>query len=460
VATSLIQLIQVVVVARYLSPQEYGVVAMVWVVLGLTRAFADMGLSGAVVVRRDQSDEILSSLYWANVMAGGILALLLVAGAPLAASFFHEPALARPVAWLGLIFVLGGPGQLHQVLAEKQLVFAGISVVEVVAAVVGLAAVTVALRMEFGVLGVVWAQAIAAGTRAIGLIVTSRWRPGWHFSFEELHGYLGFGIYQMGERSINYFSANVDYLLIGRYLGSQALGVYSVAYQLAVFPLLRVNPVLTRVAFPAFARKSDDHPSLVRGYLELSAIIAFVAFPLLIGLAVTAPTVVTLAFGAEWLAAVPVLRVLAVLGIAKMLHNPAGAVLLAKGRADIGFWWNVAVAAINAVVLGLVVRNGPLMVALVYALLSTLYLAANLRLLDLLVGLRPAAYLRVLVGPATFAAAMALTVTGLHVSKSMHSRPLPNLVMEAGLGGAVYLGLWWLVRPGFLHRLTHTVRGR
>jgi lipopolysaccharide exporter len=173
-----------------------------------------------------------------------------------------------------------------------------------------------------------------------------RWKPGLHFARADLKGYLGFGLYQIGERTIYYWAANIDYLLIGRYLGASPLGVYTIAYQLVVMPVSRLNPILTKVAFPVFSRRQDDPAALRRGFGELTELVALVTFPLLVGLGVVAPIAVPAIFGPDWQPSVVLVQIMAVMGLLMCLSNPLGAALLAKGRADVGFWLNVASTAV------------------------------------------------------------------------------------------------------------------
>ena len=153
-------------------------------------------------------------------------------------------------------------------------------------------------------------------------------------------GYLGFGLYQMGERTVNFLAANLDYLLIGRYLGVAALGAYSVAYQLVVKPVFELNPILTRVAFPAFAKKQADHEALARGYVEMIALIAFIVIPTMVAVAVLAPLFVPVVFGAQWSARDRRAPDPRHRRIARALTSPAGDLILAKGRPDITFKLN------------------------------------------------------------------------------------------------------------------------
>jgi lipopolysaccharide exporter len=171
--------------------------------------------------------------------------------------------------------------------------------------------------------------------------VRSHWLPALHFRRTDLSGFLQFGLFQMGERSLNYLSNNVDYLIIGRFLGSEPLGYYTLAYNLMRMPSSYVNPVVVSVAFPAFARVQEQNDLLRRGYAKILHYLSAVNFPIMAGMFVVAPLFVPLIYGSQWLPAVPVVQIFCLLGALKSLGNPLGSLLLAKGRADLGFWMNL-----------------------------------------------------------------------------------------------------------------------
>src|SRR5665647_1771296 len=226
----------------------------------------------------------------------------------------------------------------------------------------------------------------------------------------DLKGYIGFGLYQMGERSIYYWAANIDYLLIGRYLGPEQLGVYTIAYNLVVMPLTKLTPVLTRVAFPIFAKRQDADAALRRGYLELIELVAFATFPLLVGLAASASVAVVALFGAAWVPSVLLVQLLTPMGMMKTISSPSGSLLLAKGRADIGFWFNVINTAVTVGVLYVAVRFGTAAVAAAHSVLGVAALPLELYFLWRVTRLQAGAYLRRLCKPLLTSAIMGTCV--------------------------------------------------
>jgi O-antigen/teichoic acid export membrane protein len=379
---------QIAVLAHLLQPRDFGLVAATTVLLGIAQAFGDMGLSAAIIVRQTTSRETLSSLYWANVLAGVVVSALAVASTPLIVAFFHEHRLHHLVPWAAAVFAVKGVGQQFQVLLERELRFSTLARFEVAAAAAGAATAISAAVAGAGAVSLIWGMLAQAAMMAALLCAVGwrEWPPLLRLRRAELRDYLGFGAYQMGERIVNYLTANVDYILIGRYLGVMALGTYSIAYQVVVKPLVQFNPIVTRVAFPAFARKQADDAALRRGYGEVIRLIGFVVVPMLTGLALVAPFFVPVAFGSRWHRSIVLIEILSVLGALKALSNPVGSVLLAKNRPDVGFKVNAGYLAVMAAALWGAVHVGLVTVAIVETAVVLGVVVVWLRILERVIG--------------------------------------------------------------------------
>lgn len=409
--------IQIAVLAHLLVPEDFGLMGMVMVLIGFAQAFSDMGISKAIIYRQDATREELSSLYWLNLLAGIIVFSLTWAAAPLAVAFYNEPRLYDLMRWAAVMFLVIPLGQQFQILLEKELQFNQIAKVDIAAVTIGaIFAVSFAIAGQ-GVFALVWGELAKVGMRSMMLLRIGwpRWRPGFRFKIRDLKGYLGFGLYQMGEGSVNIFSAKVDYLIIGKFLGPTVLGAYMLAYQLVVMPLIKINPIMTRVAFPVFAKKQSDDLALRSGYLQVIKFLALIILPLLTGLAVTASLVVPLVFGEGWEMAIPLIQILAVVGMLKSLGNPVGSVLLAKGRVDIGFKWNLFVALANTIVFWLAVQRGVYAVAWSYLVLSVLYTIIVRMILQAVIGLPWRDFVAILIRPFLVALGTGATVAAAFI---------------------------------------------
>ena len=442
---AILQLFQLAILTRLLRPEDFGLIGMITVFITFAQAFSDLGLTNAIIHRPPPSREQFSSLYTAGLLAGiGIYALFLLA-APLIAAFYSEPRLRGLLMWMALSFLVAPLGQPFHVLLQKQLQFNRSAGIEVAAAALGaVIAVSTALAGQ-GVYSLVWGHLSATLTRTAALVVLewNRWRPALRLRRSQLSGYLGFGLYQIGERSLNQLSANIDYLIVGRFLGPEILGFYVLAYQLVTTPFLRINPILTAVAFPVFAARQSEDEVLRRGYLEMVRLLALILLPILLALALTAPLLVPVIFGPRWQMAAPLIQILTLLGLAKGLSNPSGTIFLSKGRADIGFKWNLLVALTNTVVFLAAVSFGITALAWSHSLLCVGYLLVALWILRSLIGLPLRLYLINLSRPLLASTALAaVLLAGLLALQHYPMRPalqLASLLVAAALSYALLL---------------------
>jgi lipopolysaccharide exporter len=356
VAVAAIQFVQLIVVARILSPGDFGLMAMVMAVLGFAQIFTDMGVGSAVIHRQDNSVRELSSLYWLNVFAGAAVFLLTVAATPLVMAFFDEPRLATLLPATALVFLIAAFGLLFQLLLQKDLKFRDLALVESLSAVAG-AVVTIGSAFAgFGVYSLVFGQLGATCLTTISVVTIGwrDWRPMLWFHIVDIRPYLRFGLFQLGDRTVNFLVARADQIIIGAILGVTTLGIYNFAWNLAIMPVTRINPILTRVAFPVFAKVQLENERLKRGYMLLVWLLMTTNGPILAGGAAAAATLVPVVFGPQWVPAVPVLQVLAFVGLSRSIVNPIGSLVFAKGRPDLAFKLNVCflVVQIPAVYLG------------------------------------------------------------------------------------------------------------
>jgi teichuronic acid exporter len=453
---TLTEILQLVILARLLDKVDFGLMAMIMVVVGFARSFVDMGISNAIIQKPENTKESLSSLYWISILCG----LLVFAGVyfsiPLAVLLYQEPLIAGPLFFTSLCFLIIPVGQQFQVLLQKNFKFYQLAWIEMISLISGTVAAVLFALYDYGVYSFVWGLLITTAIRTFLLVIIGLriWRPVFRFKYSDLEGYLGFGLLQMGERSINYLSTNIDYIIVGSCFGASILGAYKIAYDMVVVPLHRLNPILTKVAFPVFSKKQDDCGALRYGYLELTRILSFIMIPLLLGLAVTAPYLVPAVFGVKWHASIIFVQILALLGIFKSLSNPSGFIMLSKGRPDVSFLLNVFVFAVNAAVLSSAVRWGVQALAFSYVGTSAFFLGVILIILKRLIKLEIRAYLSCLVKPLFFGSIMYsfLFIVSTYISK-IGLNPKVSTLILVSLGILLYSSLYFIFDKKFILKL-------
>lgn len=461
VVVTVLQLLQITLLARILDPADFGLMALVLVVYGFVQAFVDMGVGNAVIHHKDLDKRHLSSVYWLNVLVGLALFLLVAGTAPLLALFFEDARLAGLLRLTAVGFLIVPIGQLFQVLLQRELRFDALAKVEVASAVAGIVVAVGTALSGAGAYALVWGMLASALVRAVlvARVGLRTWRPEWRLRFSrELAPVFSFGMYQMGQRSVNYFSGRLDYLVLGKFFGAETLGAYSLAYQLVLMPLERINPIVNRVAFPIFAKKQGDDAALRQGYMEVAKVLSLASFPLLVGAAVLSSLLIPVVFGDKWGLAVQLLPLLAFVGLFKGLTNPSGSVMMAKGRADVGFKWNLVVAAVNLVVFLVTVRFGVFVFSGVFVVLTAIYFLAMLRILHGLVGLRTGDYLAAVARAAVPTLVMGLVVGGLYALLRGAVPPAPLLGLLVATGALAYGACLLAFERAYLKDLLRLVR--
>ena len=449
----LLVLASTAILARLLTPGDFGVVALALTFMALLEAVSDLGLSQAIVVVPD--DEVLDradTAFFGTVGMGLGLSLIIAALGPVAAAFFHEDALNWVVPALGANFLLRSFGSTHYGLARREMDFRSRTIAEF-ADVLVRGSVGVALALAgAGVASLVAGYLV--GTVALVIVMWWRvpWRPRPRIVRAHLRELLGFGSRLSAVDLLNAVITNVDYVFVGRLLGATALGIYTLGWQLPELIIINVSLVAAQVLFPAFA--SVDREALGRAYLISLRYTLLVGLPLAAGLAVLAEPFIIAAFGDQWRDSVVPMQVLTIYATGVTLGMPAGAAYKATGRA--GFLLRLAVAkAVMAVAsiaafthLGIVAVAGCQAASTAIVDLVGIFFAARL----LAVGL-PAIAAEAWPS-ATGALGMAAV---MWVIQAVVDSPWPALITGGLAGVLVYAGVVILLAGPWLDHLRDTM---
>jgi len=343
VAMIAVQFVLVAMLARVLQPHELGLASMASLVATLAEMFLDMGLTTAIVQRKNILKTELSSLYWMNVLWGVALGGVLLAGSGMAALFFSAPELKPIISLAALLFIITPHGQQYHSLMERELMFDTLSKIGFACSPVLFVATLLAAMHGCGAYSPIIGALASELTRTVLLILYGRrlYTPSFHFKFSETRPYLRFGVYQAMDSIIYYLNGNFGGIVAGRVLGAVALGGYNLATNCAVNLPVRLNPIFTRVIFPVFAIMQDDPVKLRQNFFKLTGLIALMNFPLVFGLMVVSPDFVACVFGDKWLWISPVIKVLCVVGAFRCIGHPVGLLLMATGNVKTNFWFNL-----------------------------------------------------------------------------------------------------------------------
>jgi O-antigen/teichoic acid export membrane protein len=365
------RLVVALVLARLLTPQQYGLAGMVLVFTSLVLVFSDVALGAALVQRRKLSEEDRSTVFWTAVTAGAAFTLLGVALAGPIASFYGEPTVKPLFAVLSLSFVVNALATTQEALLVREMQFRSLEI-RLMAATAAGAVIGIALAaLGFGPWAII-GQQLAISVVSTGLLwFVSPWRPSFRFSRGSLRSLGGFSANVFGQRFLYYLHRNTDNLLIGRFVGSAALGVYVLAYNVMLVPFSRIAGPIQEVLFPALSRLQDQPRRMAEIWVRATRLVAVISVPALLGLAVVAPEFVDVVLGDRWEGTAKLIRILALVGLIQSLQTLNSNILQALDRTSTLFRYSLVFFASHLLAFVIGVHWGVVGVAVAYTI-STL----------------------------------------------------------------------------------------
>lgn len=332
--------------AHILVPEDFGLVAMVMIIVNFFVLFKDAGFSAATIQKETVTHEQVSLLFWLSAGIGFLLGGVLYLIAPMVVLFFNEPRLLEIVQVLSLVFVLGGLAIQHEALMRRQMRFRGLMVIEVLG-LIAASGVAVFLAISgAGYWAMVWMQVVAIVVRVVLLWLLAGWIPSLPALKVGVRNMMVFGGEITLANVIQYLSRQSDQILLGWWSGAYALGLYSTAMQMLMLPIRQMLAPLVSVAQVTLSRLQDDGIGFRRTYLLLVTIVSYATMPLMAVLTVLAEPVVYVFLGEQWLDAVPIVMVLASAGWILAVNNTMGWVLTARGEGRRMLRWNMMMAPV------------------------------------------------------------------------------------------------------------------
>ncbi|MEN9574425.1 MAG: hypothetical protein RL514_2280 [Verrucomicrobiota bacterium] len=440
-----------VALARLLTPADYGLLGMVMVTTGLVGVLADLGLSAAVVQKQDLSQRELSGIFWFGLVVAGLVGGVIAAVSPWAAALYGQPKVVPLMCVVALSFPIMALGAVQGALVQKAMRFRAATVVHLVATLTAGLLALAAAWAGWQVWALVVQSLVTAALGVVGVWRICDWRPDWTFARRDLARIWDFSLNLMGFQLVNYFARKADSFLIGRFLGAGALGFYTLAYTLMLYPISNFISVAQGVMMPALAQVQSEPARAAGAYIRACGYLAFLILPAMVGLALVAPEAVLLVYGPQWAETGQVLQILAWVGTFQPFVSLVGALFVARGLTRLFFWWGMGASAVT--VLGFVVglKWGIIGVASAYLTTEVLLTVFGMPWLyrQVEVGVKP--LLQAMAVPAAAAGGMGVTVFVLKAGLFTEGISTPLVVVTACVvtGVVVYGTLLWLLKGYF-----------
>ena len=335
-----------ILVARLLTPGDYGLLGFAMLVGGLADLINEFGVGAAIIQRTDLDNEDFSAIFWFSFTFGALIYLVVWLLAPWIATFFKQPALVL-VLRISLLNYFINPLRIIQWnLFTKRVEFKHRSLVEFAANIVGALSTLALAYAGCGVWALVWGILIREITLTISCQILRPWWPQTRFAWSRLQKVLGFGLNISAGRVAWYAYSNADFLIVGRLLGQQLFGVYTMVWQLAMLPVDRIANVVNQVAYPVYAELQNQPERFTRYFLNLVKLVSLVTFSILSGVFLVADIAIPLLLTEKWAPIIAPLKIMAWVGMISSVSILIAPAIIAKGRPDLALKYNFACLAI------------------------------------------------------------------------------------------------------------------
>jgi len=342
-----LSIVATAILARLLTPQDYGLVGMVAVFTGFVAMFKDLGLSLATVQRAEISYDQISTLFWVNVTISAAIMLLMILLAPLIGWFYGEPRLILITMVTAIGFAFGGLAVQHEALLKRQMRFYALSVIAFMSMMIGYVVGIIFAWRGARYWSLVFSQLALLASNSLGVWLVCRWRPGRPKRNTGVRSMLSFGGNVTGYALINYVSKNCDNLIVGRAFGAQLLGLYAKATQLLSLPTDQINEPLSTVAIPALSRLADSPERYRQAYLRIMEKVIMVTMPAVMLMLATADWLVLIILGPQWGYTAKIFIFMGVAGLFQPVASTGGWLLVSQGRVRDMLRWSLINAPIS-----------------------------------------------------------------------------------------------------------------
>jgi O-antigen/teichoic acid export membrane protein len=429
------------ILARLLSPNDFGLVGMVTAFTGVLTLFQDFGLSSAAIQHTTVTDEQISTLFWINMLLGVALGLIALAMAPVIAAFYQEPRLFGVTAALATGFFFTAAGAQHSGLLQRQMRFTALAVISVVSLTAGSAVAIYGAKAGYGYWALVSMTVTPPIAATICFWLTAGWMPGVPRKRAGIRSMMHFGGSITLINLLVYAGYNAEKIMIGRFWGVDAIGIYGRAYQIVNIPTENLNSAVGQVAFSALSRLQDD-PIRFRSYfLKGFSLVLGLTLPVTVACALFADDVVLVLLGPNWKDTATIIRLLAPTIAIFAIINPLGWLIYSTGLVSRGLKAAPVLAGVMVAGCVIALPYGPKWVAFAYSAVLTLWVIPHIwwcvhgtaiSVRDILVAVSHPLASGILAGGLAFGARL---ICGQFVS------PLPRLVFESGVLFAAFFGM-------------------
>lgn len=447
VLIQLLRLVTQIVLARILAPSAFGVITLGLTFVTFLDLFKDMGTVTTLIQRPVLTHRLVNSMFIVNIVVGVSLTALFAVSAPwLAPSGDTEDSVAI-LRVLGCSLAISSVALVHQALVRRARRFGRMAGINMVQAITSAVIPITLAAMGMGAWSLVWGTLASAAVAVVMSWQASKFRPNLDFAWTDVKDVSGFSMQITGFNIFNYLFQNADKVIVGRTLGATSLGLYALGQRVLMYPVGSVTLMIQNVLLPTFARMSDNK-AIGRGYLRACAGIAMLTFPSMAGITLLAGPFVLTVFGPQWKAAIPIVAILAPIGLLHSLHFTVGPIYAAKGAGRLLLLWGVGSGLLTVIgylaglpwgITGVAAGYAVVVVVITYPTFAIPFKLIDLHVRELWIAVWPYAWMTGVMCAAVGAARIGATLYGANDAEILFGC--------SAVGALVYSGLIALRRP-------------
>ncbi|WP_153845399.1 MULTISPECIES: MOP flippase family protein [Sphingobacterium] len=345
---AVVAIAKISILTRYLNKSDFGLIAMITFILNFMDLFNDMGISTAILHKQNISKKEYSSLYWSNLGLSIFLYIAVLLATPLIVDFYNQPQLSIITPLLALNLIFTGIGRQFKVILQKELNFKLLAIADISSALISIILAVYLAIKGFGVFSLVYSTILQMFLSNCTFVVLgfSKHKISFYCNLALIKDFFRIGMYQVGGQVANYFNRDLDILIIGKLFNAQVLGGYSLAKQLVFRPFQLINPVIIKVASPVLAKSQNDPESLKINYLKLLNSVSSLNILIYVLLILFSNQAIEILYGKDYLNVSILVKILSVYMIFRAIGNPVGSLVVATGRTDLDFKWNLLTLAV------------------------------------------------------------------------------------------------------------------
>ena len=454
-----ISLIIFFLLARLLSPEAFGLLAMANVFWAFMNVFLDQGFAQALIQCRKLEPEHLDTAFWSNLVIGIVLASVSIASADFVANGFNQPQLTPILRCFSTLFIITSLSNVQKAILEREFAFKAIASRSLLGLLTsGVVGIAMALS-GYGVWSLVGQRLTNEVVGSLVLWKASDWRPSFKFSKSHFNQLFNFGISLLALNFIGFFNNRGNDLLIGYYLGPVPLGYYTIARRVLDNLLQLLVRTTSQVALPTFSRLQDDLDQFRKVFYTATQLTSLIAFPVFLGVAVLSPEIISLLSGPQWQPSVPIIQILAFSGIVQSVSIFKGHILMAMGKPAWRLWQSLLSITLNIVGFVVAFQWGIAAVAIAYVIRRCLVFPIGQWAIHLLIHVSWQTYLKQFITPTIGALGMAISMLILRgVIVNWFDSEILTITTCSTLGSIIYLAMIKLSSPQLFQMLLELLK--